>query len=519
VAKQTGSDPYLMLLDPAEVLAHPGNVRQDLGDLTELTRSITDSEVGLVQYPVLAPHEGGFRIVAGHRRLAAAAQAGRKQHCVIRPDLAGKEPEQIAAMLNENTHRQDLTPAEEAAGYEQLALFEGWTPQRIAQQTGREVGYVTSQLAMAKLPTQAHDLAARGQLTLEDAAALEQFAAEPKVMERILNKSTLSGARHVIAEEQRKREAKAKAQQRIEELAKAGAVVIKTPKGYPYQCREISVTGLVDAEGNDLDPHEMATQPGFAAFVWGNGGFPTVEVVCLRPDASGYRPKGYFHTSYESPEQKEAKERERVAAERLREALAAAAEVRQQHVFEVYGTAKATRELAKVATRAAATEPNTLYVEARMWSLLCRLAGVDPEELPDNASADRVNRVIVARWLVHQEHAVLHAGNGWGDAETAVAYLERLVSTTGYSLSEAERTLLDKLHDRLAPPPVPRDEAGQLDRPCEECGADEDELCDPDCPLRELDDAAGEDAAEDAAGDGAAPDLADEAQLASSADR
>jgi ParB family chromosome partitioning protein len=519
VAKETGNDPYLSLLDPADVLAHPQNMRQDLGDLTELTRSITDSEVGVVQYPVLAPHEDGFRIVAGHRRLAAAGQAGGRQYCIIRPDLAGKEPEQIAAMLNENTHRQALTPAEESAGYEQLALFEGWTPQRIAQQTGREVGYVTSQLAMAKLPSQARELAARGQLTLEDAAALEQFAAEPKVMERILNKSTLSGARHVIAEELRKREAKAKAQQRIEELARAGAVVIKTPKGYPYSCREVSVTRLVDGDGNDLDLDEVATRPGFAAFVWGNGGFPMVEVVCLRPDASGYRVKGYFHTSYESPEQKEVKERERVAAERLREALAAAAEVRQQHIFEVYGTAKATRELAKVATRAAATDPGVLYVDSRLWSLLCRLAGVDPDKLPENASQDRVNRVFVARWLVHQEHAVLQAGKGWGDAETAVAYLERLVATTGYSLSEAEQTLLDKLHDRLAPPTLPREEADQLDRPCEECGADEDEKCDPDCPLRlELDDE--EDAGgEEPAGHGADTAPAEEAEPAGTADR
>jgi ParB family chromosome partitioning protein len=485
VAKNSGTDPYNLLLDPDEVLAHPSNVREDLGDIAELTKTITDSEVGLVQFPVLTPDGGGFRVVAGHRRLAAARQAGRKQWCTIRPDLAGKDPEQVAAMLNENTHRQALTPAEEAKGYAQLAMFEGWTPERIAKQTGRAVGFVKSQLVLANLPSAAHLMAAEGQLSLEDAAALEQFAGEPKVMERILRKgATPSGVRHVIAEEQRKRTCTAEAKAKIEALAKAGAVIIVKPKGYPYECREVGVTNLADADGNRLDPDEVVLKPGFAAFVWSNGGYPRVEVVCLNPAASGYHTTGYLYTRYESPEEKAAKERERVAAERLKEALATAAEVRQRHITEVYGNAKAIKDLIRVALRAAASDPRGLDVDHRIWPLLQTLAGVDPDTLPDNASADRINRVIVARWLIHQEYAVIQAGNGWGNPATAAAFLDRL-STTGYSLSEAEATLLDKLRDRLTPAPLPRETPGQLDRPCEDCGADIEYACGDDCPLRE----------------------------------
>ena len=484
--RTAGSEPYILTLDPAEVLGHPANVRTDLGDLTELARTIADSEIGLVQYPVLVPEDDGYRVVAGHRRLAAARQAGVTQRCVVRPDLAGKAPEQVAAMLVENTHRQALTPAEEAAGYEQLSLFEGWTPQRIAKATGRSVQHVASQLAMAKLPGQAHTLAASGQLSLEDAAALEQFADQPKVLERILNKGTgtISGVRHAIADELRKRDAAAKANERIEALAEAGAVIIGKPKGYPYECREVSVTKLVDAEGNRLDPDQAALLPGFAAFVWRNAGYPTVEVVCLNPEASGYRTSGYHYSRYESPEQKAAKERERVAAERLQAGLDTAAEVRQQHLIEVYGTAKATRDLFPEALRAAAVDPGALGVNHRLWPLLETLAGVDPDHLPDNASAERIKRVIVARWLVHQEDAVLRASKPYGDARAAAAFLDRLVSTTGYSLSEAEQTLLDSLQDRLAPPLPPRETTEQLDQPCEECGAEVGEPCDLDCPLR-----------------------------------
>jgi ParB family chromosome partitioning protein len=65
------------LLDlPIESLtAHPANLRFDLGDVSALTESIR--EVGLIEPIIVAPlSEGGYRIVAGHRRTAACQHAG-----------------------------------------------------------------------------------------------------------------------------------------------------------------------------------------------------------------------------------------------------------------------------------------------------------------------------------------------------------------------------------------------------------------------------------------------------------
>jgi ParB family transcriptional regulator, chromosome partitioning protein len=64
----------LVHLDPNRLVDHPGNVRDDLGDLDELTASIR--QVGVLEPLVVVPTDEGHRIVTGHRRKAAAIAAG-----------------------------------------------------------------------------------------------------------------------------------------------------------------------------------------------------------------------------------------------------------------------------------------------------------------------------------------------------------------------------------------------------------------------------------------------------------
>ncbi len=91
-------------------------------------------------------------LLFGHRRRAAAIEAGLATvPCDVRADYAGKSAEQIADMLAENLHRRDLTGLEEAAGYEQLSMFDGWTPERIAGRIGRPVEQIRAGLAAAKV--------------------------------------------------------------------------------------------------------------------------------------------------------------------------------------------------------------------------------------------------------------------------------------------------------------------------------------------------------------------------------
>ena len=62
--------PFPMMIGTAEVSGHPGNVREDL----ELSQEFCDSvaEIG-VRVPLLVTptSDGGYRVIEGHRRLAA----------------------------------------------------------------------------------------------------------------------------------------------------------------------------------------------------------------------------------------------------------------------------------------------------------------------------------------------------------------------------------------------------------------------------------------------------------------
>ncbi|MDM4723195.1 ParB N-terminal domain-containing protein [Micromonospora sp. WMMA1363] len=151
--------PYLAQLDLRELVAHPSNLRRSIGDLTELRASI--AAYGVWQALTVVPEDdGGHRIVAGHRRAAAAVEAleagewpedqPQTVPCLVRPDLVGLTAEQIVAMLVENDQRVDITASERAAGYAQLELF-GLDVAEIARRTGRKREHVQSALKLTKL--------------------------------------------------------------------------------------------------------------------------------------------------------------------------------------------------------------------------------------------------------------------------------------------------------------------------------------------------------------------------------
>lgn len=81
---------------PGRPVGPPGNVREDLGDLSGLAASIAAQ--GVLEALTVVPHTrvaddgtatGGHQLVAGHRRAAAALLAGvTAVPCVLRPDLA-----------------------------------------------------------------------------------------------------------------------------------------------------------------------------------------------------------------------------------------------------------------------------------------------------------------------------------------------------------------------------------------------------------------------------------------------
>ena len=147
---------------PAGVLKHhPENPRTDLGDLTELADSIKAN--GIMQNLTVVPDEtekGTYLVVIGNRRMEAAKMVGvLSMPCVI-SDMDHKA--QISTMLMENMQRTDLTPYEQAQGF-QLMMDLGFTEKEIGEKTGFSEKTVKDRLKLTKLNRQHFsDAVARG---------------------------------------------------------------------------------------------------------------------------------------------------------------------------------------------------------------------------------------------------------------------------------------------------------------------------------------------------------------------
>ena len=134
---------------------HPDNPCKDLGDVTELAESIKVN--GVLQNLTVVPLIGeitkkwdgeSYRVIIGHRRLAAAKLAGLEElPCVV---VEMSEREQLSTMLTENMQRSDLTVYEQAQGF-QMMLDLGDTEDQIAEKTGFSKSTVRHRLNIAKL--------------------------------------------------------------------------------------------------------------------------------------------------------------------------------------------------------------------------------------------------------------------------------------------------------------------------------------------------------------------------------
>ena len=117
--------------------------------LSELADSI--SKHGLLQPLLVRPLAlGGYEIVAGERRYRACRMAGITEVPVIIRELTESETMELA--LIENLQREDLTPLEEAEGYQALMSEHGMTQEEVAQSVGKSRPAVANALRLLRLP-------------------------------------------------------------------------------------------------------------------------------------------------------------------------------------------------------------------------------------------------------------------------------------------------------------------------------------------------------------------------------
>ena len=116
--------------------------------LEELTASV--AELGVLQPVLVRPAGAGYELIAGERRWRAARAAG----LTTIPALV-RTVDDAAALeqaLVENLQRDDLTPLEEAAAYQQLQDEFGCTQEEVARKVGKSRTAVTNTLRLLQLP-------------------------------------------------------------------------------------------------------------------------------------------------------------------------------------------------------------------------------------------------------------------------------------------------------------------------------------------------------------------------------
>lgn len=161
----------LKYIETKVICPHPDNPRKDLGDLTELSESIKVN--GVLQNLTVVPFGGMYRVVIGHRRLAAAKLAGLETVPCVIADLTPEQ--QVATMLLENMQRSDLTPYEEAQGF-QMMLDLGETVATVASRTGFSATKVRRRVEWTKLDQQLlQRVSQERQISISDLDKLSQI--------------------------------------------------------------------------------------------------------------------------------------------------------------------------------------------------------------------------------------------------------------------------------------------------------------------------------------------------------
>ena len=171
----------LDLLDP-----NPNQPRRHFAeeDLQDLAASI--QQKGILQPLIVrADDKGRYQIVAGERRWRAAQRAQLHEVPAIVRVLTA--PEVLELAIIENVQRADLSPLEEARGYQQLIDRFGHTQDQIAKALGKSRSHIANLLRLLGLPDDVQTLLASGAISAGHARALIGLDAPLPIARRIIN--------------------------------------------------------------------------------------------------------------------------------------------------------------------------------------------------------------------------------------------------------------------------------------------------------------------------------------------
>lgn len=206
------------------------------GALAELAESI--AQHGVLQPLLLRPMvSGGYRIVAGERRWRASRMAGLQEvPAVVREMTDGEE---MLFALIENLQREDLSPLEEAKGYQQLIDIQGMTQEEAATAVGKSRPAVANALRLLNLPEDIQAMVERGELSAGHARTLLSFKSEEEM--RLAAEKAKAGASVRELETM----AKKSAQEEKGSAAQPGEVLRSTKPSQFYAETQLAVSDFL----------------------------------------------------------------------------------------------------------------------------------------------------------------------------------------------------------------------------------------------------------------------------------
>jgi ParB family chromosome partitioning protein len=168
--EQAQASGALRELPVSSVLPNPLQPRSQIneGDLVELAASIEAS--GLLQPVIVRPRNGKYELIAGERRWRAVQRLGWPKIPAVVRDV--DDQMLLTLALIENLQRDDLTPIDEAAGYQRLGEEFALAQAEIARLVGRDRSTITNLLRLLKLPDDVKQLIQDGKLSEGHARAL-----------------------------------------------------------------------------------------------------------------------------------------------------------------------------------------------------------------------------------------------------------------------------------------------------------------------------------------------------------
>jgi ParB family chromosome partitioning protein len=154
----------------ASIARNPYQPRQEFDEtlLAELAASI--AEHGVLQPILVTEAPGGYRLVAGERRLRAAEMAGLDRvPALVR---SADDPAQLGWALIENLQRSDLNALEEAAAFRRLVDEFGLSHEEVGTQVGRSRSAVANALRLLDLGVEVQQMLQSGRISEGHARAI-----------------------------------------------------------------------------------------------------------------------------------------------------------------------------------------------------------------------------------------------------------------------------------------------------------------------------------------------------------